>query len=967
MGRQDLTRERLAAVMAHVPEGFIALKHFHQQFLVNKESLAELVVDSPFAVDQGFFYDTTRITVEMVRTRPAWLTPGLPIINKKGQFQKSSLEELQERHGQFSDPLFQAIIDHLAAHYGCCFRKEIESSETLNDMLRLGIVRHMDDIVYDPQRIRMNRGIVHTIMSLKQRQQQQEQERRHLENLLPHVRQTIANAPDQVMQKNQLAARFDASNIDKLIAQHDLCEFITPSPAPPRTVAWVCVDAADLPRAQAGATKILHETEGGWKPLLAACGVVLRPEAREGKTARMRVIGRTYRAEVAARQMGVPQKILQMAISRKIVAVIVDPEGRTRIPANVVERIMNEPEEMERITAFIALKVRSVALVAEVHYSTAWRRLQKMGLKSTRITWGDVRGKWNLPTTFHAFQEILQEKRTEWRTAQNRAQATRWQQIAATGMVFPEIELGMTSKERRQARALIRERLVAAFPTWQHALRQTQQVILHVGPTNSGKTHEALRTLVSAGSGWYLAPLRLLAYEIFERLNREGVPCSLLTGEEQIPIQGAQITAATIEMFQPSRRGQCVVIDEAHMLGDPDRGWAWTRALMESQSPTTIVVSSPVAQPLVEQLAAAATLPLTIIAHQRLVPLAVASRPWSLAEMPPQTILVAFSRQWVLGLKSELERMGRTVSVIYGNLPPEVRHHQAQRFASRATEICVATDAVGMGLNLPAEHVCFFELTKFDGRRVRTLTPVEVHQIGGRAGRYGLSEAGLIGATNMPDLSLLRQLYASDLLPIAQARVAPSVADLELIPGNLATKMSQWATLESIPETLKPIITTSDLSERIALASCLHVHDVEQLGLAAAVKLCNAPTRRDTRSYWQACANAILRQQPLPLPPTPPTTIETNPQLHATESSINCADIYLWLAHTPEFCPCTPEHATVRAARLEWSERIDATLTARVNVAPRCRLCGHLLPFGSRYAMCQACYNARQQHWYAGE
>src|SRR5260370_42336236 len=121
-------------------------------------------------------------------------------------------------------------------------------------------------------------------------------------------------------------------------------------------------------------------------------------------------------------------------------------------------------------------------------------------------------------------------------------------------------------------------------------------------------------------------------------------------------------------------------------------------------------------------------------------------------------MVVGLSREIVLGLKVELERMGRSVSVVYGNLPPEVRRRQAARFAAGETEICVATDAVGMGLNLPADNVCFYELEKFDGKDVRTLTTNEVRQIGGRAGRYGLSQEGLIGALTANNVTRVHEL-----------------------------------------------------------------------------------------------------------------------------------------------------------------------------------------------------------------
>ena len=91
-----------------------------------------------------------------------------------------------------------------------------------------------------------------------------------------------------------------------------------------------------------------------------------------------------------------------------------------------------------------------------------------------------------------------------------------------------------------------------------------------------------------------------LAYEIFDRLNDEGVKCSLLTGEEYIPVEGANITAATIEMFNPVTSGNCVIIDEAQMLADADRGWAWTRAMMESKAPEMHIIGPPTARTLME-------------------------------------------------------------------------------------------------------------------------------------------------------------------------------------------------------------------------------------------------------------------------------------------------------------------------------------------------------------------------------
>jgi ATP-dependent RNA helicase SUPV3L1/SUV3 len=518
--------------------------------------------------------------------------------------------------------------------------------------------------------------------------------------------------------------------------------------------------------------------------------------------------------------------------------------------------------------------------------------------------------------------------------------------------------------EERRQREELRARLLAAFPAWQHSGRIDQQVILHIGPPNSGKTHNALDTLSIANSGWYLAPLRLLAFEIFDRLNQRGIRCNLLTGEEYIPVAGANVTAATIEMFDPTHSGDCVIIDEAQMLADPDRGWAWTRALMEAQAPDIYVIGPPNARDLIERLASAAAIPIQVIEHERLAPIEVAQETWPIEKLPNRTILVAFSRRMVLHLKTELEMRKRSVSVVYGNLPPEVRRRQADRFAAGQTEICVATDAVGMGLNLPADQVCFWELEKFDGKQMRMLTAAEAHQIGGRAGRYGLSKAGRVGATTKRGLKMLERLFATTPQELTHARVAPVVEDLALIPGSLAHRFAQWSELQSIPDSLRNVIRPADIDERIALARMLTDREVDQLGLEAAVKIVNAPTRDFSRDYWRLCTLAILAGESMPHPPEAPFIIENDRQLDQTEQSIACADIYLWLSRRPEFGQYAPDEIRIREMRTEWSMSIDAALLRRLDTLARCVNCHKPLPLGHRYSLCDNCYNQRVNYWY---
>ncbi len=332
--------------------------------------------------------------------------------------------------------------------------------------------------------------------------------------------------------------------------------------------------------------------------------------------------------------------------------------------------------------------------------------------------------------------------------------------------------------------------------------------------------------------------------------------------------------------------------------------------------------------------------------------------------MPSRTILVAFSRRRVLHLKTQLEMYKRTVSVVYGNLPPEVRRRQADRFAEGKTEICVATDAVGMGLNLPADQVCFFELEKFDGKTMRSLSAAEVHQIGGRAGRFGLSTAGVVGATNRRGLKSLQQLYRQMPHELTHARVAPVVEDLELIPGTLAHRFAQWSELQSIPDTLRGVIKPADIDERIALARMLTEREVDHLGLPAAVRLVNAPTRENSREYWRRCSLAIIAGEAMPHPPEAPFVIENDFHLDATETAIACADIYLWLARRHEFGIYAPDEARIREMRGEWSMSIDAALLRRVDTLARCVNCRRPLPLTHRYSLCDNCYSQRANMWY---
>ncbi|MBZ0294877.1 MAG: hypothetical protein K8L99_20110 [Anaerolineae bacterium] len=946
MAKIKLAPELIEGILERVPEGFIHRSTLNKRVRVYNKDARKTLITSKVGQVNDIFFDSTRLTQDQVEVAGKWFHPSFPSMSKNGVLlDKPIVERIQERNASLVEngledalPLLKALDET----QGCALVDEVERDaqvdELLPRLLKQNFLKKQGDFVYDPLRVSdSTMGEIRRQHSLMAAQQ----------DLIDYLRAK----PGQTAPQTELAEKFGITELNEMLSLGGVVQYSVRMKVEPYRALWIRPKNSDAQAAQKVAAEAVRIKDEDWQPVLEASGTLLRPGARDGSTHRAQVVARSYTLSRAAKRLNIKQVTLDRAIEAGWLSTFMDPEERVRIPAHEIEAAATDPELSEQVLGYETVRARDVALVSNTNFATLRRRLKRLGVSPSEPLWGEVRGKWNLPTQLWEFEEAVRNKKAE-------IQAERDARLAEEQRLLEEMHA-----QERQRREELRSRLVAAFPTWRHEDRVEQRVVLHVGPPNSGKTHDALQALASAGSGWYLAPLRLLAFEIFDRLNRDGILCNLLTGEEYIPVPGATITAATIEMFNPFNSGDCVIIDEAQMLADPDRGWAWTRALMEAQAPEIHVIGPLTAQELIQKMADAAAIQMEVVEHERLAPIKVADESWPLQNLEPRTILVAFSRQMVLELKVTLEGMKRRVSVVYGNLPPEVRRKQADRFADGETEICIATDAVGMGLNLPADYVCFYEVQKYDGRNIRDLTANEVQQIGGRAGRYGLSKTGEIGATNERDLRLVRKLYHEEPTKLTHARVAPSVEDLEMIPGNLAEKLVQWASLESIPESLRGAIKTADMSERIELARMLTDAQVEQLGLATALKLINAPTRQSSRSFWLDCAHGILSEEPMPVPPEAPKNIATSHDLENIETAVTCADIYLWLARRREFNAFAANEDDVRERRGYWSSRIDIALMHNITTVRRCSRCKRPLPARYRYGLCQNCYTERFQRY----
>ena len=312
---------------------------------------------------------------------------------------------------------------------------------------------------------------------------------------------------------------------------------------------------------------------------------------------------------------------------------------------------------------------------------------------------------------------------------------------------------------------IIREQMTGMVPVrpeleFPEALDMQRRFILHIGPTNSGKTFQALERLKEAKKGIYLGPLRLLALEVYERMRDFKVPATMLTGQEFIEDENSRVTAATVEMADLDTIYDVAVIDEAQMMADRDRGHSWTRAILGLRSPEIHVCASPAAEDVLKHLIELCNDTWEIHHYERKTRLEFESVPFLFPEEIMQgDALIVFSKKSVLDVAGRLEEIGVNCSVIYGSLPPEIRRRQMHLFTSGQTEVVVSTDAIGMGLNLPVRRIIFLQVSKYDGREQRLLGTSEVRQIAGRAGRYGIYDVGYINGCDEESLAFLKETY----------------------------------------------------------------------------------------------------------------------------------------------------------------------------------------------------------------
>lgn len=347
-----------------------------------------------------------------------------------------------------------------------------------------------------------------------------------------------------------------------------------------------------------------------------------------------------------------------------------------------------------------------------------------------------------------------------------------------------------------------------------------------LGPTNTGKTHYAVERMLAHRTGIIGLPLRLLAREVYDRIVKQRGPSvvALVTGEERIVPPRTQYWVATTEAM-PEIGADFVALDEIQLCADPQRGHVFTERLLHSRGlHETLLLGSDTMSPAISALIDK----VQFMRRDRFSTLSWAGSK-KISRMPTRSAIVGFSVDDVYAIAELLRRQKGGAAVVMGALSPRTRNAQVAMYQSGEVDHLVATDAIGMGLNLDIRHVGFFSTVKFDGRRMRPLFPHELGQIAGRAGRhtepgtFGVTgeaapmDEGLINAIENHRFAPIRRLIWRNralefgtLERLVQSLEAPPESEW-LARGREADDLAALKTLRELPEVIDRVITPSDV------------------------------------------------------------------------------------------------------------------------------------------------------------
>ena len=372
-------------------------------------------------------------------------------------------------------------------------------------------------------------------------------------------------------------------------------------------------------------------------------------------------------------------------------------------------------------------------------------------------------------------------------------------------------------------------------------MEEKPQIKAVLGPTNTGKTHYAMERMLSYESGIIGLPLRLLAREVYDRMiAQKGTDAvALITGEERIAPKTARYWVCTVEAMPQALNVDFLAVDEIQLCADPERGHVFTNRLLHARGRyETIFMGSDSMRGIISALIQ----PVRFIKRERYSKLSYTGAK-KISRIMPRAAIVAFSIDNLYQIAELLRRQKGGAAVVMGALSPRTRNAQVQMYQEGEVDYLVATDAIGMGLNLDIHHVAFSALKKFDGRHMRTLQPAEMAQIAGRAGRY--VRDGTFGVTG--EVHELPEEYVS---AISENQFPPIK---RLFWRNADLHFSTLAALEhSLEQTsTNPVLIRTAHSDDLTALKTLAAQDevAARASNAASVRLlwdvCSIPDFRD--------------------------------------------------------------------------------------------------------------------------
>ncbi|CAA0829307.1 ATP-dependent RNA helicase SUV3L- mitochondrial [Striga hermonthica] len=408
--------------------------------------------------------------------------------------------------------------------------------------------------------------------------------------------------------------------------------------------------------------------------------------------------------------------------------------------------------------------------------------------------------------------------------------------------------------------------------TWfPFARAMKRKIIYHCGPTNSGKTYNALQRFMEAKKGVYCSPLRLLAMEVFDKVNGLGVYCSLLTGQEKKDFPFSNHVACTVEMVSTDELYDVAVIDEIQMRADSCRGYVWTRALLGLKADEIHLCGDPSVLNVVRRICSDTGDELVEQHYERFKPLVVEGKTLlgDLKNVKSGDCIVAFSRREIFEVKLAIEKYtNHRCCVIYGALPPETRWQQASLFNNQGNEydVLVASDAVGMGLNLNIRRIVFYSLSKYNGDKMVCVPASQVKQIAGRAGRRGSRYPdGLATTLQLDDLGYLIECLKKPFEDVSKVGLFPFYEQVELFAGQLPD-MKFSKLLENFSENCR-LDGSYFLCQHMHIRKIANMLDkIQGLSLKDRFNFCFAPVNiRDPKAVYHLLRFASSYAQKLPV------------------------------------------------------------------------------------------------------